>query len=453
MWGSGLVGDDYDVSEDIENIESPMVRAISKALAEHPKFKGKPKGLVNIVISLQSGKHKEEEEEADMPKKSHSFPSNGDGWFEDKLGKSAGAIVKDLRKARRHHKSLKSDIDDIIQSVQTLKALEVQETLKMHGWASGRENTLRELGLSDRNLKAFRRFGDARSSSLQRACDQWENATGVIKTLESVEEAWDADQKSEWTAAMQLRKDAKQVWRNTLHQTDALNKQEQEWLEMAADELDRRGPMASKDMVNNMVEKGLHQNHLKSLTPRKLGSLLNIYGEEMDIMKGSRRGEYVLVKHDALVIKKSQVWPYAAGFLDADGYITITKRGEPRAGFIATGARGRIHCEQLHKTLGCGILQLDQKVYKNGQRSQHRLQFYSKDDMRKLLTGIGPHLQMKNLQAKAVLEYLDADSERKSQLQRVVQYENWRDTEKAQELLQEWGVEAEALAKWTEAIE
>ena len=73
--------------------------------------------------------------------------------------------------------------------------------------------------------------------------------------------------------------------------------------------------------------------------------------------------------------------------------------------------------------------------------------------MRKLLTGIGPHLQMKNLQAKAVLEYLDADSERKSQLQRVVQYENWRDTEKAQELLQEWGVEAEALAKWTEAIE
>ena len=134
------------------------------------------------------------------------------------------------------------------------------------------------------------------------------------------------------------------------------------------------------------------------------------------------------------------------------GYITITKRGEPRAGFIATGERGRIHCEQLHKTLGCGVLQLDQKVYKDGQRSQHRLQFYSKDDMRKLLTGITPHLQMKNLQAKAVLEFLDADIERKSQLRRVVQYENWRDTAKGQELLQEWGVDQESINKWSEAI-
>ena len=146
------------------------------------------------------------------------------------------------------------------------------------------------------------------------------------------------------------------------------------------------------------------------------------------------------------------MWPYAAGFLDADGYITITKRGEPRAGFIATGARGRIHCEQLHKTLGCGVLQLDQKVYKDGQRSQHRLQFYSKDDMRKLLNGISPHLQMKDLQAKAVLEFLDADTERKSQLQRVVQYQNWRDTAKGKELLNEWGISAETIGKWEEAI-
>ena len=451
MWGSGLIGDDYDIPEEIENIESPMVRAITKALAEHPKFKDKPKGLMSIVIQIESSKPKKKEE-APMKKKGFGFPSNGDGWFEDKLGKSAGEIVKDLRKARRHHKSLKSDIDDIIRSVQTLKALEVQETLKMHGWATGREDTLRELGLSDRNLKAFRRFGDTRSTSLQRACEQWENATGVIKTLESVEEAWDADQKSEWAAAMQLRKDAKQVWKNTLHQTESLNKQEKKWLEMAADELDRRGPMTSKDIVNNMVEKGLHQNHLKSLTPRRLGSLLNIYGEEVDIMKCGRRGEYILLKQDALVLKESQVWPYAAGFLDADGYITITKRGEPRAGFIATGERGRIHCEQLHKTLGCGVLQLDQKVYKDGQRSQHRLQFYSKDDMRKLLTGITPHLQMKNLQAKAVLEFLDADIERKSQLRRVVQYENWRDTAKGQELLQEWGVDQESINKWSEAI-
>ena len=43
--------------------------------------------------------------------------------------------------------------------------------------------------------------------------------------------------------------------------------------------------------------------------------------------------------------------------LDADGYITITERGEPRAGFIATGERGRMHCEELHKHIGAGVLQ------------------------------------------------------------------------------------------------
>ena len=72
--------------------------------------------------------------------------------------------------------------------------------------------------------------------------------------------------------------------------------------------------------------------------------------------------------------------------------------------------------------------------------------------MRKLLSGISPHLQMKNLQAKAVLEFLDADSERKGELQRVVQYENWRDTAKGDELLNEWGVDAETVGKWVEAI-
>jgi hypothetical protein len=59
---------------------------------------------------------------------------------------------------------------------------------------------------------------------------------------------------------------------------------------------------------------------------------------------------------------------------------------------------------------------------------------------------------MKNLQAKAVLEFLDADSERKSQLQRVVQYQNWRDTAKGKELLNEWGINAETIGKWEEAV-
>ena len=65
---------------------------------------------------------------------------------------------------------------------------------------------------------------------------------------------------------------------------------------------------------------------------------------------------------------------------------------------IATGDRGKIHCEDLYKTLECGVLSTDNKVYKDSQRSQHRLQFYSKADLRKLLHGVSPHLKMKSVQ-------------------------------------------------------
>ena len=158
------------------------------------------------------------------------------------------------------------------------------------------------------------------------------------------------------------------------------------------------------------------------------------------------------IDRSGLIIKDP--WAYAAGFLDADGYITITKRGEPRAGFIATGQRGRIHCEQLQKILDCGVLQLDQKVYKDGQRSQHRLQFYSKGDIRKLLNGISPFLKMKKTQAKAVLAFIEEDeSMKKEELKKIVRYYNWSDdTNKANALLSEWGVAADDIGKWAEAI-
>ena len=158
------------------------------------------------------------------------------------------------------------------------------------------------------------------------------------------------------------------------------------------------------------------------------------------------------IKNHGLILKDP--FAYAAGFLDADGYISITGRGEPRAGFIATGARGRIHCKHLQKTLDCGRLQLDQKVYKDSQRSQHRLQFYSKADIRNLLTSLLPHLQMKKTQAKAVLAYIEEnDKLRKEELKKLVKYNNWSDdTSKSDALLAEWGVQADTVAKWGEGL-
>ena len=103
--------------------------------------------------------------------------------------------------------------------------------------------------------------------------------------------------------------------------------------------------------------------------------------------------------------------------------------------------------------LGCGVLQLDQKVYKDGQRSQHRLSFYSKDDLRKLLTGLLPHLYMKDTQAKAVLAFIDEGSKgRKDELKKLVQYLNWDGTAKGERSLREWGVDKDTVMSWAEDL-
>jgi hypothetical protein len=233
-----------------------------------------------------------------------------------------------------------------------------------------------------------------------------------------------------------------------LFQSDKLTKAEVSYLEFVAEQL-KKGPMQVSDLQEDMNEAGLIR---KSFTTRKFTTLLNMYGEEFDIIKGAERGSYVRVTNEGLVLK--DVWAYGAGFLDADGYITITERGEPRAGMIATGERGRVHCEDLYKTMDCGVLQLDNKVHKNSTRSQHRLQFYSKTDLRKFLNGVLPHLKMKGTQAKAVLAFIDeVDPVRKEELKRLVRFKNWEDdAKKSSELLNSWGVDADTIGKYAEGL-
>lgn len=451
MWGSVLVGDEYDIAEGIGSIDDPLVRTITKDLAQHPTLKEHAGGLVNIIINLKPKKKGEKEEEEVAEKSYPAFSQTGDGWFETHLGDSADDIVARLQKARRHNKEFKEDIDTLIRSVRELKAQEVEATLAMMPWLQERGDTARELGLNDRSLKALRRYGDSRSDSLLSACDMWDTATLALKALEEHEGGWDASHQEAWAQAMQGRSDARKSWRNTLHQTDSLNKAEQELFHYAVIELEKWGPLTAADIVGNLLEQGVLKKNFR-WSRSKVGRMLSMYGEEFNIVKAAGRGKYGLLVDDGILIKDP--WAYGAGFLDADGYLSITKRGEPRAGFIATGKRGRTHCEQLHKTLGCGVLQLDQKVYKDGQRSQHRVSFYSKADIRKLLDGITPHLQLKQVQARALRKFLDEkDTGQKERLRQIVQYHNWADDrKKSRELLTEWGVDAETIGKWAEEL-
>lgn len=462
MWGSSIIG------EGLESYDE--TQWIMKQLSQHPLIKSgiitPPRMGEDTEPSVSQGEGqvpptsgttpKNPKQEEDEKKKlaemmmQMSFSNNGDGWFEYYFNNDADTLVKNLRGKRRIHKHLREEIDSAINAIRIMKRLEVERTLHLLPWVDEHRGTIDSIGLNDRDLKALRKFGESREVSLRQACHAWEGANEVIAKLSQVEGEWDKEQRALWVEAMQKRKDAKKQWSSTLHQADVLNKTEAIWLNKAIDTLNN-GPLSSRDIVSLMLDNGAPK---KGLTTSKIGQLMKTYGPEYDIVKTSSRWE--ISPPDGGIIFKD-LWAYAAGFLDADGYITITKRGEPRAGIIATGSRGRLHCEQLHKSLGCGVLQLDLKVHKNSKRSQHRLQFYSMSDLKKLLKGVKPHLRLKKQQAGAVLELLDLRgregdiiSKRKTELHNIVKWANWSDV-KGAELLAEWGVSEDEVQSWGQA--
>lgn len=58
--------------------------------------------------------------------------------------------------------------------------------------------------------------------------------------------------------------------------------------------------MQVSDIQEDMNEAGMLR---KSFTTRKFATLLNMYGEEFDIIKGAERGSYVRVTNEGLVLR------------------------------------------------------------------------------------------------------------------------------------------------------
>ena len=437
-----LIGDDYDA--DTDEVDSDRLWVI-KQLMQHPLLKD---GAHPIFA------REDEPPQLIMVPKTPTVLLEGlrkkEDWFQHQFGVSANDLVKKFRNKRRVHKEYREDIDDAIILIRSLKKIEVEDTLSNIPWAVDYIETIKGLGISDKDMVALKKYAGVRETSLQQACIQWENADNVISKLLKLEGNWSEQQRGLWVESLQKRGDAKKMWRNTLHQAGNLTKMENTWMVSASRILDEQGPMTSRNIVYHLSD---FDGRNKSLTTQKIGAMLKMYGSEFDIHKNGSRWEKEGASQN-LILKDPLA--YAAGFLDADGYITITNRGEPRAGIIATGERGKVHCEQLYKTLGCGVLQLDLKVHKNSTRSQHRLQFYSKDDLRKLLKGISPHLQLKKKQADCVLQLLnlrgrkgDLITKRKDELYKIVKWENWKDVpEKAEELLREWNVDEQEVLSW-----
>ena len=132
---------------------------------------------------------------------------------------------------------------------------------------------------------------------------------------------------------------------------------------------------------------------------------------------------------------KKDIYAYTAAFIDSDGYITMDKSYNPRVGLVATGERGKAFMMEMHKSLGCGRLHLDQKSPQDT-RPVNRLNFYSGDDVTELLTKCRPHFRMKGKNADILLELIrmkkshkkaDWYKERREELFKLMKYENHKD--------------------------
>jgi len=432
MWGSALAGDVYDVPVVVED---PLTKMVLNALSQHPMFNENDLPLqTTSTVFIKEDLRKRE------------FPKNGDGWLETYWGKDADTIIRECRKMRRHDKANRDEYDETIGLVRQLKAMEVEATINNLSWAEGMESVIKQMGLSDRSLKALRKFGESRSVSLQKACHQFLKANTVLQMLNDKVD-WNEDDQQSWVDATQMQKDARKMWRSVLHQVDTLNKAEQDALYFAAEELQAHGHLSSRELLRRGSDT-LDRN----MTAQRMGALLKMYGEELNIFKSTSRGDYVLLGRDGFIIK--DIWAYMAGSLDSDGSIFISERGDPRVTFVASGDSGKQLCEDLHKATGCGRLVTDQKVSRNTKKSVHRLIFSRKDDIRRVLKATLPHMMLKTTQARAMLSYVDEnDSMRKQELYRLVTFSNWKDhTVKANGLLDKWGIDADTIGAYAEGL-
>lgn len=341
----------------------------------------------------------QKEEEKFTP--SYAFSNTGSGWFETHLGCSASEFVSRLRKMRRSNKDVKSDIDLLIEDVRTLKALEVKTTLKGISWANGKESTIKQLGASDRDLKNLRRFGETRRVGLMQACNLWDSADSSLKMLDQFTDVWGDEESQAWATAMQSKSDAKKMWRSTLHQSQRLTQKEQDTLAKASYILQLEGALSSRRLQERMLDDSvLH----KSMTTGKLSKLLSMYGEEYDIINGPKKGTFVKMDDDGIIIKNP--WSYAADFLESDGFIKVSERDEVSIGFASAGKRGKVHCEQLHKMIEGGTLQLNRRISKE-HTTQHRLIFSIDNEVSNILKNMLPYLSTKREQATYVLNKME----------------------------------------------
>ena len=153
---------------------------------------------------------------------------------------------------------------------------------------------------------------------------------------------------------------------------------------------------------------------------------------------------------------KKDIYAYTAAFIDSDGYITMDKNHNPRVGLVATGDRGKAFMLEMHKSLGCGRLHLDQKSPQDT-KPINRLNFYSRNDVTEILSKCMPYFKLKKKNAEILVELLRMKKShkkaswynaRKEELFKLMKYENHKDDKNYD--FAKYNIDIDTVAKYYE---
>ena len=325
-------------------------------------------------------------------------------------------LVRKMRKSRRalkgeHRKKMSKAIDTMIDAYTD----HLNKCIDSITWLSDYQVPLRKMRYNEKDLSKLHKM---KSSELRR------------ETIDALCKYWEAELEQngmaygkEYSVLHKTMSVAKKEFRNAIGKiTDqSLTKSKKQRTEDFILKTVCENPGINAAGIHERMPSVLH----KASSPNSISKAI----KKLEIT--SVKGNYYKVPS---MIKKN-IWAYTAAFIDSDGYITLDRNMNPRVGLVATGTRGRAFMEEMHKSLGFGRMHLDQKS-PQATRLINRLNFYSQDDVTKLLTKCLPHFRLKKGNAELLLElirmkksYKKADwyKQRCDEIFKLMKWENHKD--------------------------
>ena len=349
-------------------------------------------------------------------------------------GKDIPSLIKELKDYRRTLKgeqkiAITTSIDNLIKGY----ASHLDNTIDRIYWIEKYKPVVKEMVCSEEQLIKLSYIHDenTRRDAIDSLCKYWE------ARLDRAEIPYNSDYSSLTKEMTNGKREFKKIIKEHMPSISPKDVIKQEILHAVCEE-----PGISARQIHERLPKNLFKKTSPSIIS-KMARTQNITTVD---------GAFYKFSDDI----KKDIYAYTAAFIDSDGYITMDKNFNPRVGLVATGDRGKAFMMEMHKSLGCGRLHLDQKSPQDT-KPVNRLNFYSAADVNEILTKCRPFLKMKGANADILLELLRMKKShkkaewykpRRQELFQLMKYENHKDNANYDFI--KYGIDIDTVSKFHE---